>query len=60
MIKNFTGPLFHGKVIDFVDKYLGGWDNKLPEMYSEELKVRERKATSAFMLSLRALQTLLT
>ena len=40
-LRTFLTPFFHGKVLAFVDKYMGGWDNMLPEMYTEELKVRE-------------------
>jgi acid ceramidase len=38
VIKSLMAPLFHGKLVGLVDKYMGGWDNKLPEPYLSEIK----------------------
>jgi len=37
VIKSLSLPFFHGKLIAFVDKYMGGWDGRLKSPYKEEL-----------------------
>jgi hypothetical protein len=39
VIKSLSLPFFHGKLIAFVDKYMGGWDGRLKTPYKEELEV---------------------
>jgi len=38
VIKGLSLPLLHGKLIAFVDKYMGGWDSRMPEPYLSEIK----------------------
>jgi len=38
VIKNLTGAFFHGKLINWVDTHMDGWDDKLPQPYSDEIK----------------------
>jgi acid ceramidase len=37
VIKGLTLPMFHGKLIAFVDKYLGNWDKLLGQPYHDEI-----------------------
>jgi len=37
VIKNLSMPLFHGKLIGFVDKYVGGWDRLMKQPYHNEI-----------------------
>ena len=39
VIKNFTKPLFHGKIIEFIDKYMGNWDVKIRQPFKDEIMV---------------------
>jgi acid ceramidase len=32
-------PFFHGKVVHFIDTYMGDWDKKIPQPYHDELLV---------------------
>ena len=37
VIKNLSLPLFHGKLIGFVDKYVGAWDRLMKQPYHDEI-----------------------
>ena len=39
VIKNVSFPIFSGKLVQFVDKYLPAWDARLPQPHRDELKV---------------------
>lgn len=39
VVKNITLPFFHGQIVQWVDQYIGRWDERLPQPYQDELKV---------------------
>jgi acid ceramidase len=38
VIKNLSAPLFHGKLIQFVDNYFPEWEKRIPMPYTDELR----------------------
>lgn len=37
VIKSLLLPLFHGKAVHFIDKYMGGWQDKIRQPYKDEI-----------------------
>ena len=38
VIKSLSFPFFHGKLIQFIDRHLSSWDQRLPQPYADEIR----------------------